>query len=141
MDFEGTVLSLNSLELPRLEALIELMFLAAYADGQVRPEERALLKQRVTEGSQGRISQMTLDAMLESIEATLAQEGREARFASIRRRLGDTRLRTEALVMAAQILRADQVVDPRETAWMARAADALELPLAEAMALLSSPKE
>ena len=138
MDFSGTVLSLNSLELPRLEALIELMFLAAYADGHIQDKERAVLKQRVVEGSCGRLGDEVISAMLESIEGTLAQEGREARFESIRRRLGGTRLRAEALAIAAQILHADQVIDPREAAWMARAAHALEIPLEEAMALLSA---
>ena len=136
VNFEGTVLSLGTLELPRLEALIELLYLAAYADGQIKPEERAKLREKVVEGVEGRLSVTTLDAMLESIEETLAQDGREARFQSIRRRLGDPRLRQEALVMAAQILHADRELDPREAAWMARAAGALELPVEEAMTLL-----
>lgn len=140
MNTEGTVLSLGSLELPRLEALIELMFLAAYADEQVTSEERELLKQRISEGSRGLISTITLDVMLETIENILAQDGREARFSSIRRRLGSTRLRLEALSLAAQVLWADRVIDPRETAWMARAAEAMEVPLEEAMKLLSPPE-
>jgi tellurite resistance protein len=140
VDFTGTVLSLSSLELPRLEALIELLYLAAYADGRIEPAERAALKQRVIEGSKGRLSEEIIGVMLESIEATLAQDGREARFESIRRRLGDARMRREALVLAAQILRADQIVSPQEAAWMARAAAALEIPVEEAMMLLSPGK-
>lgn len=136
MNFEGTILSLGSLELPRLEALIELLFLAAYADGTISAEERAVLRQKVLEGSQGRLSTETVEAMLDSIEATLAQQGREVRFQSIRRRLGERRLRLEALALAGQILRADHQVDLREASWMARAAEALEIPTDEALALL-----
>ncbi|MCS6901478.1 MAG: tellurite resistance TerB family protein [Polyangiaceae bacterium] len=138
MDCSGTVLSLHSLELPRLEALLELMYLAAYADGHIQETERLVLQQRVVEGSNGRLGEEVIRAMLDSMEKTLAQEGREARFESIRRRLGAPRMRAEALAMAAQILHADQRIDPQEAAWMVRAAHALEIPLEDAMRLLST---
>ena len=139
MNPTGTVLSLQSLEIPRLEAVVELMFLAAYADESVTSEERAIVHAQVVDSTHGRLGRDTIDAMLIDIEATLAQHGREARFESIRRRLGDAKMRTAALAIAATILRADQLLDPREVAWMARAARALEIPVDEALALLARP--
>lgn len=139
MDFEGTILSLQTLELPRLEAVIELMFLAAYADGSVLPSERQALREHVINSTKGHLGPETVEAMLQGIEAALAQEGREARFESIRRRLGDTRVRAAALVTAARILHADNVVAPSEVAWLVRAAEALQIPVEEAIELLRKP--
>lgn len=137
MDFSGTILSLQSLEIPRLEAVVELMFLAAYADESVAPEERTIVRQQLIASTHGRLGRETVEAMLTGIEATLAQHGREARFESIRRRLGDEKMRVAALATAATILQADQRIDPREVAWMARAAAALQVPVDEALALLA----
>lgn len=136
MNLTGTVLSLDSLEIPRLEAVVELMFLAAYADESVTAEERAVVRGQVLDSTRGRLSSETIDAMLIDIEATLAQRGREARFESIRRRLGDTKMRAAALATAATILRADAHIAASELAWMTRAAQALEVPVDEALALV-----
>lgn len=125
------------LDFNRLEALIELMFLAAYADGAVQEEERKTLWDHVVAGSHGRLSQDSVTMMLTAIEEALKQEGREARFASIKRRLREPKLCLAALATAASIIHADRIVDAREAAWMARAADALGVPVDEALALLS----
>lgn len=136
MNLDGTVLSLQSLELPRLEAVLELMFLAAYADGSVATVERDLLRKQAIESTHHRLSEATIDAMLTSIEDTLAQQGREARFESIKRRLGDPKMRAAALATAAAILLADHNIDASEAAWMVRAAQALEVTVEEAVAIL-----
>lgn len=139
---ERTQLSLASLEIPRLEAVVELMFLAAYADGAVSDVEREELSAQVSLGVGGVLDQATVKGMLVFIEEALAQEGREARFGIIRRRLGEPKMRLAALGTAVKILKADQVVDPREVAWLVRAAAALEVEVEDALALLrSSPGE
>jgi len=139
VDFQGTMLSLSSLELPRLEAVIELMFLAAYADETITPEERTALRAQVVNSTGGSLGPETVEAILTSIEAALSQQGREARFESIRRRLGDDKMRRAALVTAARILHADHDINSREAAWMIRAARALQIPEEEAIGLLRQP--
>ncbi len=138
MTTERTQLSLASLEIPRLEAVVELMFLAAYADGVVSGVEREELSAQVAAGTGSVLEPATVKGMLTYIEAALAQEGREARFESIRRRLGEPKMRLAALATAVKILKADQVVDPRELAWLVRAAAALGVEIEDALALLRS---
>jgi uncharacterized tellurite resistance protein B-like protein len=138
---ERTQLSLASLEIPRLEAVVELMFLAAYADGVVSGVERDELATQVSEGVGGVLDPATIKGMLSFIEAALEQEGREARFESIRRRLGDPKMRLAALSTAVKILKADQVVAPSEVAWLVRAAAQLGVEVEDALALLrTSPQ-
>jgi uncharacterized tellurite resistance protein B-like protein len=136
---ERTQLSLASLEIPRLEAVVELMFLAAYSDGTVSDLEREEMSAQVVAGVDGMINAATIKAMLVYIEDALAQEGREARFASIRRRLGEPKMKLAALATAVKILKADQVVNPHEMAWLVRAADALGVEIDDALALLRPP--
>jgi tellurite resistance protein len=138
---ENTVLNLSSLELPKLEAVVELMFLAAYADGVVSDVERQVFVEHIESASQGQLGKEAIGMMLTHIGKALAGEGREARFDVIRRRLGDPRSRKVALGLAIQVLLADGFVDPREEAWLIRAATALEIDPNEAaeMLLADSP--
>lgn len=137
MSHDGTVLSLGALELTKLEAVVELMYLAAYADGEVVAEERDVFASHVTGVTNGVLSREAMTAMLAAIERALSSSSREQRFDSIRRRLGDARTREAALRIAIHVLYADKFLDPREAAWVLRAAKALEISEEDANRMLS----
>lgn len=138
MSQDGTVLSLGALELTKLEAVVELMYLAAYADGEVVAEERDVFAGHVVGATNGALSREAMTAMLAAIERALASSSREQRFDSIRRRLGDARTREAALRIAIHVLYADKFLDPREAAWVLRAARALEISEEDANAMLAA---
>ncbi len=138
MKTTSTQLVMGALEIPKLEAMVELMYLAAYADGVVSREERDVFERHVLAESHGQISAETVRMMVTMIEKALATEKREQRFESIRRRLGDERMRKEALRFACRVVQADDYVDPREAAWLLRAAEALEMTAEEALAALEA---
>lgn len=122
-----TQLFLGNLELPKLEAVVELMFLAAYADGRVSDEERAVFQQHVAASTHGQVKPQTIASMISFVERSVADEGRESRLASVRQRLPDERMRLAALELVIQVIRADNEVLPSESAFLLRAADALAI--------------
>ena len=121
-------MSLADLELPRLEAVLELMFLAAYADGSVTPPEREVFRAHMRAATRGTVSEETINMMIDSVGTALLEEGRERRLESIRKRLPDMRMRLNAIDIAVQVMRADDVVHPTESGFLLRAAAALEIP-------------
>ena len=55
MGNDTTELSLASLELDKLEAVVELMFFAAYADGTIDPSERAVFEKNAVTATHGQL--------------------------------------------------------------------------------------
>ena len=134
---DQTGIAFHTLDIVKLEAFIELMFLAAYADGAVQPSEREIFKQQIVNGSQGQLRAETIEMILTSIETALASGKREVRFDAIRRRLPEKRMRLSALQQAVAVVRADGMVHDEEIAFVLRAAEALDITDDEAIALLS----
>lgn len=134
-----TELSLSSLEINRIEAILEMMFLAAWADGEVSAAERAAFRAQIVAGTIGELQVDVVESILAVVEENLAHAGREERLAAIRDRLKDVRMREAALDIAARILRADGQLHERERAFLERAARALDLDPALARALLAKP--
>lgn len=128
MDTDTTALSLEHLELPRLQAIVELMYLAAFADGVVSPEERAVFRDHVSASTRGQLTASVIEAMLVFIENTLLAEPRDSRLENIRARLPDERMRLAAIELIIRVVRADNVVQPSESGFLLRAAAALEIP-------------
>ena len=133
---ETTLLSLASLELDKLEAVVELMMLAAYSDGFVHDAERAAFRSHLLAQTHRDVRPEVLERLLVIIESGLAQAAPEVRLASIRARLSDTRLRRQALELAARVVLADGQLAVDEKAFIARAASALEIEPDEASALV-----
>jgi uncharacterized tellurite resistance protein B-like protein len=134
---EPTVLSLASLEIAELEAFVELMFLAAFADGAVTDDERAAFRGQVVEGTHGQLDAAMIDTVLVHIERGLTAHGdREAHLATIKDRLGDARKRHAALVHAARVVLADGVLRLDEVAFLRRATVALGEPVETVDAVL-----
>src|SRR5690348_6541991 len=93
-----------------LQAVVELMFLAAYTDGKVTPEERAAFRGQVIKGTHGKLNAKLVDEVLAFIEVDVSHADQEARLADIRDRLADARKRHAALVLAARVILADGVL-------------------------------
>lgn len=136
-----TEVSLASLEINKIEALLEMMFLAAYADGEVSEAERAVFKSQILVGTEGQLQLAMVEMILRQVESSLVHEGREERLASIRQRIPDERMRRAALEIAGRILRADGVMHVDEIAFLGRAAEALELDPSVVNEILAKPTE
>jgi uncharacterized tellurite resistance protein B-like protein len=131
-----TELSYASLEVNKLEAFLELMFLAARADGEVHETERATFREQVIAETQGQLEPELIDMMLAQIETNLARYPRQERLDSIRERLTEPRLRRAALEIAAKIIRADGKVVADEVAFYDQTAAALDIERSVARAIL-----
>lgn len=134
-----TELSYAALEVNKLEAFLELMFLAAHADGEVHELERAAFREQVIAETQGQLEPELIDMMLAQIEVNLAKHPREERLASIRERLTEPRLRRAALQVAARIIRADGKIVEGEVSFYERAAKALGVEPSVAREILEKP--
>jgi len=116
---------LQGFDTSRLEAVIELMYLAAAADDEFSDEERAHFKTSVESLTDNKVSD--LDALVSKIDAALKAEGRDARLVSLKDRLPDPKMREVALQMAIRLMAVDGVVRTAERSLILEAADALEI--------------
>src|SRR3954467_15597392 len=87
----------------KLEALIEAMYLAASADGEFSPVERAHFLKSVESLTDGRLPTSRLAALVADAGDKLEREGREARLQSAKGRLPDLGSRRVALSLAIQV--------------------------------------
>lgn len=124
--------SIRDVEEPKLEAIIELMFLAAFADGEFGDEERAHFLVSMESLTDRRVAGATLDRLVTHIVADLEAQGRAARLASVKERIGDPAARKAALGLAIQITAADGIIRTSERELILEAAEALEIDRDEA---------
>ena len=111
----------------KLEALVEVMFLAASADGEFSPVERALFLKTAETLTNGRLTTARLASWVEAAREALLRDGREARLASVKERLPDAGVRRVALSLAIQVTAVDGVIHPSERDLIAQTAAALEI--------------
>ncbi|WP_438021914.1 tellurite resistance TerB family protein [Sorangium sp. So ce233] len=123
---------LKTLDEPNLEALIELMFLAAFADGEFSQEEKLHFFRSVESLTDRRIPQSTMDELIQTVVTQLQKEGRAARLASLKERLPSPQARKVAFSLAAQVVVADGIVRSSERELLLDVAAALELDQTEA---------
>jgi tellurite resistance protein len=119
--------SIHALEAPKLDAIIEVMFLAAFADGDFGEEERAFFLTSIESLTDRSASRDTLGGLIQDIEARLAAEGRAARLADVRGRLTDPGARKAALGLAIQLTAADGIIRTSERELILEVAEALEI--------------
>jgi uncharacterized tellurite resistance protein B-like protein len=132
----------QSLSDAKLEALVEMMFLAASADGDFSEVERQHFLQSVESLTDGRLPKPILQALLERARTDLEASGREARLAAVKERLPDAGARKVALSLAIQVTAADGIIRTSERELILETADVLEIDRNEAADLvrkLSSP--
>lgn len=123
---------------PKLGAIIELMFLAAFADGDFGDDERAHFFRSIESLTDRRISGPAVEDRVARITADLAREGRAARLASVKERLGDRGSCKAALGLAIQVTAADGIIRTTERELILEAALALDIDRDEAADLVTS---
>ena len=110
---------------PRLEALVEVMFLAAWADGDLGAEERTQFAQSVQTLTDKRVEGTEFEALFERLSKQLAAEGRAARLTSLKARLPEEGQRKVALALAVQVMAADGLIRTSERELIGEVAEAL----------------
>ncbi len=139
----GTNASLVSgLSNDKLEALVEMMFLAASADGEFSDVERKHFVQSVESLTDGRLAKPALEGLLGRAKTDLEASGRKARLSAVKERLPDAGARKVALSLAIQVTAADGVIRTSEREFIIETAEALEIDRDEAadLVLKLSPK-
>jgi uncharacterized tellurite resistance protein B-like protein len=111
----------------KLEALVEVMFLAAAADGEFSDVEKAHFVKSVESLTDGRLPRAKLEALVVEAEAALEREGREARLASVKARLPEANARRVALSLAIQVTAADGIIRTSERELILETAEALDI--------------
>jgi len=129
---------LQALGEAKLEALVEAMFLAASADGEFSPVERAHFLKSVESLTDGRLPTARLAALVAEAGEALEREGRKARLLSVKSRLPDAGARRVALSLAIQVTAADGVVHASERELILETAEVLEIDRNEAATLVST---
>ncbi|AUX44483.1 hypothetical protein SOCE26_059470 [Sorangium cellulosum] len=127
---------LKTLDEPNLEALVELMFLAAFADGEFSQEEKLHFVRSVESLTDRRIPQSTMDELIHGVIERLQKEGRPALLASLKERLASPPARKVAFSLAVQVVVADGVVRTSERDLLLEVAAALDIDQTEAVDLL-----
>jgi tellurite resistance protein len=119
-----------------LEALVETMYLAAFADGEFSDEERARFTESVEFLTRGRLAGSASQALLARVVEQHQSGERAARIATIKQRLTSVEVRRIALVLASDMAAADGVLHDAEREVILSLADALEVSRAEVEELL-----
>lgn len=134
--------SLRQVDEPRLTALVELMFLAATADGDFSGDERKHFQDSVESLTDRKVRGETLDKLMDTIEKAHAGEGRSARIAHVKDALATPELRKIGLSMAIRVMCADGIVRTSERELILDLADGLDVDhdtAADLVAQLSTP--
>ncbi len=121
---------------PKLQALLETMMLAAYADGEFSPEEREHFKKSVESLTDGRLGGAKLELLLYKVQLGWMSQGREARLASVKERLTDVAARKVAFSLAVQVTAADGIIRTTERELLCDMAEALDIDRDEAADLV-----
>ena len=79
---------IRDLEAPELEAVVEVMFLAAFADGDFGEEERVHFLKSIESLTDRSLSGETLAHLVTRITGELQTKGRAAQLASVAERIG-----------------------------------------------------
>ncbi len=122
-----SIRDVHDVDEPRLHALVELMFLAATADGEFSGDERTHFQQSVESLTDRKVGGEMLDKLLEAIEKSHAGEGRAARIAHVKDALTTPELRKIGLTMAIRVMCADGIVRTSERELILDLADGLEI--------------
>jgi tellurite resistance protein len=122
----------------KLEALIEAMYLAASADGEFSPVERAHFLKTMESLTNGRLPTARLAQLVAEASDALEHEGRAARLLSVKSRLPDAGSRRVALSLAIQVTAADGIIRTSERELILETAQVLEIDRDEAANLVST---
>ena len=116
----------------KLLALVEMMFLAASADGEFSAAERKYFVEGIETLTDGMLAGPRLEELLARAKQDLATEGREARLQQVKSRLPDAGARKVALALAIQVSAADGIIRTSERELILETAQTLEIDRDEA---------
>jgi len=111
----------------KIEALIEMMFLAAAADGELSEVEHEQFVEKAEKLTARQLTGDALEALLSRVKKDLGSSGRDARLAAVKARLPDPSARRLALALAIQIAAADGIVRTSERELIMDTAAALDI--------------
>jgi tellurite resistance protein len=137
-DFETAKRALTDEEptSPKVDALIEAMFLAATADGEFAPEEALQFVATVEALSNRKVARESIEQRLATLKSLLRAEGRPARLAAVAARIPKGKPRETALLLAAAITASDGEVRLEENDLLADLAETLGIDQDRAIELI-----
>ncbi len=110
----------------RVDALVEIMFLAADSDGEVSDSEVAQLAKNAARVTNGVLSEEAAAAAVERAKGLLAASDRATRLAAVKGALAPEQ-RRHALMLAIEVTAADGVIRTSERELILETAEALEI--------------
>ena len=115
----------RDLSADKLEALVEMMYLAATSDGEFSANERQEFA-KSAEGLTARaVSRDQLETLIVKSEKAVLESGRDARLRAVKERLPDMSARKLALSLAIRMTAADGVIRTTERELIMETAHAL----------------
>lgn len=136
-DFDNAKKELSaSLGSPKVEALVEAMFLAATADGEFAPEESLQFTATIAALTDRKLDGDAVFKLIGELSGKLKAEGRQARLSTIAQRLPEGKPRETAVILAAAITASDGEVVGSENDLVADLAEALGVPAERAVELV-----
>ncbi len=122
----------------KLEALVEMMYLAAAADGEFSDVERQQFLSNLETLTDGRLGKERLESLLTQAAKDLESSGREARLNSVKDRLPEPGARRVALALAVQVMAADGIIRTSERELIMETAEVLEIDANDAANMVKS---
>ncbi len=121
---------------PKVEALVEAMFLAATADGDFAPEESMQFSATIGALTDRKLDPDSVYRLVGLLSQKLKSEGRQARLSAIAQRLPEGKPRETAVILAAAITMSDGEVKAAENDFVADLAEALGIAQGRAVELV-----
>jgi tellurite resistance protein len=112
---------------PQIDALIELMLLAASADGTLDDSELAQLRKSLLEVDELWLTHIALEERLSNAKRHLTGHSRADRWSLLKTVLPEIDQRTLALELAVQVMLADGILRTTERELILEAAEALDV--------------
>ncbi len=123
---------------PKLMALVEVMVLAANADGDFGEDEHKKVHASVTNLTSDRFEAPAIDDLIRNIVARAKESPRPERLRAVRDALGDAASNRVALELAIGVMLADGVVRTSERELILEMAECMGIPGEDAADLLRS---
>ncbi len=121
---------------PKVDALIEAMFLAATADGEIAPEEALQFVATIEALTDRKLDREAIERRMGVLKALLREEGRQARLVAVSARIPAGKPRETALILAAAITASDGEVKGEENDLLADLVDTLGIDQGRAIDLI-----